>query len=468
MSALTLRTDSVALAEIFEWAATSARSHRIDGGVIGPLDVSEATPEGRGSAPYEDSYRAGYRHRSGFYLRDFAHQAVGAHLLGWRDRNAAMLAAFVRSADDRHGGWPWWAINFDHTTPLAIDYRSAERFVRELPAVFELAETVNVLHRWTGEPAYAGYGEVVRGIAEDFADAHDRAPRNGVAEALGPGIFDGTASYNELPGVVLHEAGDGFASQYAATRHAAALNRSVDRAASRRLVARADDMRRHYEAKWSRTADRDEVVCGWTDQGEAVIEWSRESTWFPLLKGLLVDARAEGELDRVDRLCRGIESAPRNVEALTYLPDLFFRHGRADLGWEWMRRIHSVRELPHEVVDQGANGAYPEVSFTLLAQIALGILGIEPNGPDRELVLRPGLPDDIGEVELGNVPFGDGTVSVRVARGAGAQECHVQNSTSASLFVGLAPRRGFRDPHIGSAAEVMLEVDPGESVVLSG
>ncbi|MFE6736209.1 hypothetical protein [Microbacterium sp. NPDC057650] len=459
MTALTLRSDSHELEGIFAWAVAEARSHAVPGGRLGPKDVSERSPRGSGSVLYRDAYWAGYRHRSGFYLRDFAHQAVGAHLLGWADRNAAMLAAFVRSADERHGGWPWWAINFDLRTPLAIDYRSADRFVRELPAAFELAETAQVLHRWTGDPALREHADAARRLVEEFADAHDVAPRNGVAEASGPGIFDGTASYNELPGVVLHEAGDGFAAQYAATRHVAALLRDTD--AETRLTARAERMRHHYDESWSRS-ESGGVVCGWTTSGEPITEWSRESTWFPLLKGLLVGDRAARELDRVDVLCRDTASAPRNVEALTYLPDLFFRHGRPDTAWHWMQRIHALRDEPHEVPEQGANGTYPEASFTLLSQTVLGILGIEPDAAGGRLTVRPGLPADVGTVELRGLPFADGTVSVRVTRA----EVHVWNGTGRALRVGASEASGFRDPHLSEASDDGVLVPAGGGAVL--
>lgn len=451
---LALRTDDGELRDIFETARADALSHLVAGGQRGPRDVSEQCPAGAGTVLYRDSYRAGYGHRSGYYLRDLAHQAVGAQILGLGMRTAAMIESFLRSADERRGGWPYWAVNFDHETPLAIDYRGPDDFVRELPAVFELAETVQVLHRWGADPRWAAEADAVRRIVTAFVDRHDQAPRNGVAEASGAGIFEGTASYNELPGIVLREAGDGFAAQYAATRHVAALAGGAG-APDPELEQQARLLRHHYRDVWSRHPSGD-VVCGWTAEGEPVRAWSRESTWFPLLKGLLVDERAGYELDRVDRLCQAPETAPRNVEALTYLPDLYFRHARPEQAWDWMRRIHALRGQPHEVSAQGTNGSYPEVPFTLLAQIVLGLVGLEPDAPRRTLTLRPGLPSAIGEIELADVPFGDGAVTVAVT----PAECRVINRTSTYLRVRLADARGFRDPHLGGAAREAGAVAP--------
>lgn len=458
MSAPILRTSNVQLAEMFDWAVAAATSHRVDGGTVGPLDVSERTPEGKGTARYEDAYWAGYTHRSGVYLRDFAHQAVGAHLLGWQRRNADMLAAFVRSADGRHGGWPWWAINFDLRTPLAIDYDSADRFVRELPAVFELVETAHVLHRWTADADLLAHAGPAVEVVTGFAERHAR--RAEVAAAIGPGIFDGTATYNEQPGIHLSEAGDSFAAQYAATRHAAGL--VADPGTRAQLIAKADRLREHYRTTWSRSDAG--VVCGWTDEGEPITSWARETTWFPLLKGLLVDERTADELDAIDGLCLSESTRPRNIEALTYLPDMFFRHGRVDQGWAWMQRIHAARDDAHEVAEQGANGTYPEVPFTLLAQTVLGIVGLEPDAPRRRLAVRPGLPTGIDDVAVEGVPFADGTVDIALSREGADIVCEVSNATSAPLAVAATGARGFRDPHL--VAEDGARVDAGSRIRL--
>ncbi|UNK71661.1 hypothetical protein [Microbacterium sp. H1-D42] len=441
MSSIRLRSSSAQLQQIFDWARTEALGHRVDGGAAGPRDVSERTPDGLGEVRYSDAYWAGYSHRSGYYSRDFAHQAVGAHLLGMAERNDAMLGSFLRSATPEHDGWPLWALNFDRRTPLQIDYLGPDRFVRELPAVFELAETAHVLQRWTGHPLSGDALAAVIDFVGVFVDRHDLSPRNGVAGADGPGIFDGTASYNELPGVILREAGDGFGAQYAATRHVAALV-AADGGDASALQARADALMTLYRQTWSR-GEGDAVVCGWTPNGHPIQEWSRESTWFPLLKGLLVDERAAAELDRVDRLGRDSETAPKNIEALTYLPDLFFRHGLADTAWSWMQRIFALRDEPHEVVQQGRNGSYPEVSFTLLSQIALGIVGVEADAGNARLTLRPGLPTGVDDVELTGIPFADGTVDVRIDRAG----CRVANRTAHALRIALG-QGGFRDPHL--------------------
>ncbi|WP_157245021.1 hypothetical protein [Nonomuraea typhae] len=384
-----LTSSSGELAAMFAWARDRALRWAHPAGTRGPVNVDERCPSGTGSAVYLPSYWAGYAHRSGFYARDFVHQAPGAHLLGLAEANLAMLRCFAASATPEHGHRPVWAFNFDGSY-LAIDYRGPDDFVREAPAVFELVECAAVLHRWTGDPAYL----------------HDPAVRAYCVNALalpatgqGAGIFQGTATYNELDGEPLQIAGDGLAARYAAFLAMAHLAgaRGEDAAP---FAAQAADLRRHYEQDWH-------GARGFTFDGRPVTGWGAENTWFPPLKGLRDDPAC---LDEIDALAGG-PRRPANVEAWTYLPDVFFRHGRTEPAWRWMREIFAARTAPH--VAGGRNGDYPEVSFTLVGQVVEGLFGLRPDAPAHALTTLPGLPAEIAWAEVSGVPVGAGRVAVR-------------------------------------------------------
>lgn len=119
-------------------------------GTTGVLNQDENNPGGTGTTTYDTTYWAGYPFRSDFYSRDFAHQLVGAHLLGLDAENKTMLRGFAASATETNKLYPVWALNFDARTYGSIDYRSPDRFVRELPAPFELVEKAGEAYRWTG------------------------------------------------------------------------------------------------------------------------------------------------------------------------------------------------------------------------------------------------------------------------------------------------------------------------------
>lgn len=488
MSALRIETDDPGLAEIFAWASGTARRFVVEEGTTGPLDVSEAMPPPHRQAVYRPAYHAGYLFRSGYYLRDFAHQAVGAQLLGLGRENRAMLDSFIRTATPEHGGWPVWALNFDGVTPLAIDYHGPARFVRELPAAFELVELVHVLYRWSGDRTLGGHRGHWRRTLGEFVAERDGLRPNGVAEAGGPGIFDGAASYNERPGSHLLEAGDGIGAQYAALQHAAALEAVLgDGEHARGFADAAEGLAAEFTDRWGRVpatatpgepdaaiAERasafDGLVSAWLADGRPVAEWLREATWFLPLKGLLTDddARRDGVLDAIDAACRDAATAPANIEALSYLPDLFLRHGRADTAYAWMREIHARRDELHEVPQQGPNGDYPELAFALVGQVVAGLLGLEPDAGARRIATRPALPSGIRRLVANGVPFGRGHLDVGWAEGEGHW---LENRTPDELL--WSPHRTrdrrFRDPHLAAPAGEgdLVRVRPGERRTVS-
>ncbi|MFC9558780.1 hypothetical protein [Agromyces sp. NPDC056965] len=472
MTGLRIATDDASLAEMFGWATQAAARFVVADGDHGPLDVSEADSGPYRTADYRASYHAGYRFRSGYYLRDFAHQAVGAQLLGLARHNASMLESFVRTATPEHGGWPVWALNFDRVTPLAIDYRGPDRFVRELPAVFELVELVHVLYRWTGDPALLEHHGYWRRTLTDFVAAHDRILPNGVAEADGPGIFDGAASYNERPAGALLEAGDAFAAQYAANLHAVSLESALgEHEAADRFAAAAERLAAVFADEWGAAGrSAGELVSARDADGTPLREWLKEANWFPPLKGL-VDAdhpNRAAVLEHIDRACRHDTTAPRNVEALSYLPDVFLRHGRPDTAYEWMRTVYDARAEQHEVAAQGANGDYPEVSFTLVAQIVAGFLGLEPNAAASAVTTRHALPSGVSRLAAFDIPFGDGFIGVGVELD---DELWLENLTARDLEWRpvIARDDRFHDPHLGgpcslgrARSEGAHRVAPGE------
>ncbi|MFI9848429.1 hypothetical protein ACIHFD_66275 [Nonomuraea sp. NPDC051941] len=388
-----IASSSTEVVEIFEWACRKALSWVHTGGTIGPVNVDETRPGGTGTGVYLPSYWAGYAHRSGFYARDFVHQLTGAHLLGLDKANLTMLKCFAASATPEHGHYPVWAFNFDGSY-LAIDYRGPDRFVREIPAVFELVEAGETAYRWTGDSVYVD-DPVLRAFYRNTT-----GPFAATARGTGGGIFDGVATYNELSGEPLAEAGDAMAARYAAYLAMAGLGHDS-------FAGKAAELKRHFNQVWSGSGSGKDMIRGYTVDGRGVTGWGGENSVFMPLKGL-IDAgpRNESYLDFVDAQGRA-----ENVEALTYLPDVFFRHGRPDTAWKWMREIFAARNLPH--VAGGLNGDYPEVSFTLVSQVVTGMLGVRPDAPRGTVEIHSTLPAEVDWLEVSGIPVGRGHISVR-------------------------------------------------------
>jgi hypothetical protein len=342
---------------------------------------------------YIPSYWAGLTTRAAFYSRDFAHQALGAHLLGLDAENLTMLRTFAASATAARRYYPLWAFGFDGSA-FATDYKSDTNFVREIPAVFELTQKGAEQYLWTGNRSYvddaklfAYYTNSVNG----FVTAHDDN-RNGVADEDGTGsIFKGVASYNENKEKLL-EAGDAIGSQYQALRGYAVVQAARgDQAGAAATNQRAAALQTAFEKNWwSASAGR--YIRGF-NAGGALTNFGKENSWFMPMKELTAPGpRTGGYLDFIDSSVTKLP--PFNIEAYTYLPETYFRWGRVDQAWKWLRYVADSR------------AAYPEVSYTVIGNIAEGLLGIRANAPASAVSTVSNLPGAVPWLRLDHVMVG--------------------------------------------------------------
>ncbi|WP_433168035.1 hypothetical protein [Kribbella sp. CA-247076] len=394
---LALSSDNPVVEDAFGWARKRA------------LDWVQ-TGAAPGNLP---SYWAGYPSRAMFYSRDVCHQATGAHLLGLDAENFAMFRHFARSATPARKWYPLWAFHFDGRI-AALDYHHDEHFVREIPAVFDLTYRALEQYDWTGDrrwlddPDLAAY---YRHSVGEFVDAHD-ADGDGVPEASGTGdIFVGTATYNEreAPLVV---AGDGLALQYAVLRK---LGRHDE---AGRIQARfLDDW---WNGEWfARGRTKDGLDFG----------WGLESHWFVPLFGLSgTGERNERFLDYLEK--RLDEQPPENIEAFSYLPEVFFRHRRDESAWRWIRHLIDSRD------------DYPEVSFTVVQHLVAGLLGLVPDAAAASLIVDSHLPAAIGRLTADHVRVGEWDLRI-------SQEA--RHTTEITVHSGPGPLTvtvGATGPHI--------------------
>ncbi|MGW6561159.1 hypothetical protein [Streptomyces hydrogenans] len=402
---------------MFDWAKRKANSYVQLPGAIGPINVDEGHLAGTGVGPYAPSYWAGYANRSAYYGRDMAHQVGGAAVLGLHAENKSMLHAFAASATPRHKYYPVWAINFDNKTYLATDYKNPDYFVREVPATFELVEKANAAYRWTGDDDYindTALWNFYKTSTKEFIELHDSAKPNGVAEGKGTHIFDGAASYKEDGDLHVIEAGDGVAAQYQAFRAMSALAASKgDTALSNTYKQKADDLQAYFNDTWAGSGNGASMIRAYTTEGEPVTGWGKEMSWIMLQKQITAPgARSDAYLDYVDTESEG-SGRSRNIEAYTYLPDVFFTYDRNDTAWKWMNYVYDQRNVQHVVSKQGPNGDYPEVSFTLVSQTVEGLMGVQPDAPAKSLSTLSRLPSGMGWLQVKDIKVGGNTFTLR-------------------------------------------------------
>jgi hypothetical protein len=422
--------------ELFSWAIEKTQQFVMTG-QGGLVNKSERNASGTGFADYIPSYWAGYYHRTAFYGRDFIHQSVGASIVGLTDENYSMLSTFAKSATAERKWYALWAFNFDGST-YTLDYTNDSNFVREVPAQFELVEKAYELYLWTGDESYISDDmfNFYTKVMTDFISLHDDQLQNGVAEGYGS-IFTGSCTYNER-GEFPIESGDAIGSQYQATlAYAGILKARGDNEESQEWYQKAADLKTYFNEVWSvnETDPDGNYARVITSDLTKLYDFGKENSWFMPLK-LITEpgSRNDAYIDFIlENLGEGIgttDTAPTNIEAYTYIPDMLFPYNRADDAWKWMKYIGDVKDNAHEVAAQGTNGDYPEISYTLVSQFVEGMMGVEPNVADGIVATSPRLPQEIGDLAVENITFGDFTIDLAME---GNQKTVLTNHSEKSI-----------------------------------
>jgi hypothetical protein len=166
--------------------------------------------------------------------------------------------------------------------------------------------------------------------------------------------------------------------------------------ASRAAAALAAVVRAQFDERWwSGTTRR--YAAGFTAEGPVDV-FALEPSWFPAVKAMIVsNERAAAHLDFV---ADGMRTAPpHNIEAFTYLPEASLAYGRDAEALHWIRYLLA------------SQADYPEVPFTVVSHLAVGLTGLSP-GPDGALTSRSHLPDDAW-LQVGGVRIGTAEVAIR-------------------------------------------------------
>jgi len=468
--------------EAFDWAKAKALSFVLTG-KKGPVDISEQNSESV-EVDYIPSYWAGYPGRSAFYSRDFCHQAIGAHLLSLQKENFSMLKAFAASAKSSRKGYPLWAMNFDGS-PFKLDYRNDDDFVREVPAVFELVEMAYELYLWSGDKRYLEDDVLWAFCAKavtDFVQLHDTAIPNGVAEGTGKGIFDGAASYNEQRDHPLIEAGDAIASQFKAFdafSKMAQLRGETE--VFEEFKKKTEDLKSYFNTDWG-IKNTDTYNRGYLKNGKEIGGWGKENSWFLPMKGLTEPGteRTKKYLDFINERLDSKDDIPDNIEAISYIPEVFFLHHRNELGWKWMKHIIDNLKQGHTTEGlTGRNGDYPEVSYVLIRNVIKDLLGVVPNAEQNFVTTLSHLPTEIEDLKANNIPIGRSWISVghvgehtsELRHDLGKQTMKWKASfigNHENLYVNGVKRESITGYHNGrSCSWVITEVNPGESTTVS-
>ena len=434
-----LETDNIKLQKAFNWAVNKALSFRMTGKKVEANKGENGPTIGyKSSIDCIPSYWAGYTNRTAFYSRDFSRQSLAAHLLGMDEENFSMFEAFAKHCTVDKNWYTWWALNFDGTVytldapnppgesyyegyPSDFENLKGEHFVREIPANFNLIYNSYKCYLWTGDNRYITNSHLKKmreKSMNDFILLHD-SDGNGIPEGKGD-IWVGSSTYNERE---LHpkESGDAISLMYAARLAYAGFLEAEEKdeaAIEERLKARY--LYDYFNNVWSGSPKDSMFISAVLQNGQTFNGFSKESTFLMPIYGITEPGEKTNKLLELvkEQIGDGFgsenvgPSAMKNIEAYTYLPQLFFAYNRADDAYKYMSYIIDNLNQPHEVSSQGTNGDYPEIPFTMISHIVEGMMGVEANFPQSKLYTVSCLPKNVSYATISNLKVGSSQFSV--------------------------------------------------------
>jgi hypothetical protein len=345
-------------------------------------------------------YWGAYTNRESFYNRDISHQTDGAHALGLGAETFNMLKTFAGDADDPgQNGWPLWA----HSSYGAMYYIDGTGF-RELPSPFNLMAKAYKQYQWTGDakwiddPTLSAYYESTMG---KFLTDHEVVWNDANPSAEQPvskkqeGEY--TATYFEFPNEKLVSAADSLGYQYQSMLAYSEILKAKGKAAdSTKWADRAKRVRAHFESKWW-DASNNRYVRGKDAAGTGYSSWGHEASFLMMLTGLGDQgARTNGYLDFI-----AANDDDLNVEATSYLPEMYYQYNRTAEGWAWLKKLMTGKNT------------YPEISFLAVSSTVDGMMGVQPDAPNDKVATVSRLTADTPWVEIDHLKVGDNDLKLK-------------------------------------------------------
>lgn len=401
-------------------------------------------------ASFIPSYWAGYGFRQAFYGRDTVHQMLGAHLLGLGKENLSMMKTFAASATSARKYYPIWAFDFSGNISSKYgDYADDTVFVRELPTPFEMVEKSYQQYMWSANSEWINSPTLTQfynNTVTNFVQNHD-ANNNGIADDIGINIWLGAASYNEF-GEKLREAADALGAQYQAyLAYSKIMALKGQTTTAQTYNTKASQLLTAFRQDWWSSADGHYIIGKssfdrdlfpvvyeldsngariqavdsdgrpmfdtsgnpiWkenellTHQTQDTSKWVRKSGWaketsfFIPLK--LISEPGTKTTQQLNHISSNINMG--NIEAYTYLPEVFWPHGQIEAGWKWLQHYADSRDN------------YPELSYTYIGHLVGLMGGVSPNAPSHKVNTLPALPKSIAWLNMNALTVGAHTIDV--------------------------------------------------------
>ncbi|MGB5371168.1 MAG: hypothetical protein WBN18_12130, partial [Flavobacteriaceae bacterium] len=387
------------LTEAFHWAKGKALSYAHDG-----------------TDPVGFWYEAALPDREAFCMRDVAHQAIGAEILGLGKHNYNMFLKFAQNISVEKDYCTYWEIN-RYDKPAPIDYENDQDFWYNLPANFDIVQSGLRLYQWTGNQEYltnpdlnAFYELSMNAYIDHWDLADDKIlGRNRMMHLKNDransrfGTNRGIPTYNEggrgetLLGIDLTAS---MIAAYRAYSEILKLNGVLNESEAYR--EKAQRTQEFLESFWW-DATKQEYRSIYYSDGSFDYFWVGEQQAF-LHYLMYFDAIADdGKKMKIvndyeenfDRLI---------VELKSYIPIIFYENGKSEIADRMIVDLCSPENQRRD---------YPENSFTVIEHITRGLMGIDVDASSNRFSTEPRLAKEADWAELKHVPLLSNKVSVK-------------------------------------------------------
>lgn len=355
VSGLQFQSSDKKLVQAFQWAKSRALTYAHDG-----------------SDPVGPWYEAALPGRDAFCMRDVSHQTTGAAALGLYPQNHNMLQRFAAAVSPARDWAGYWEIDkFGH--PSIADYVSDNDFWYNLPANFDLLDSIVRMWRWTGDNTYVNnpsFQRFFKSTATAYVDKWDLQPDRILKRPrlmnrrLSEGKFvqaRGIPSYTE--GETNFNLGtDLLAAEYRAFE-------------SLRLVALSRHEARQAQ-QYENTANKILLLIerkAWSEKDHHFMGFfSQDGSTHGSGDAMVLYFGATKDSHHIRAALSHIESAEYlksiGIEEESYLAQIFYRYGENDAAYA---RLMDLTRPDKDRRD------YPEVSFSVIGAIVTGMMGID-------------------------------------------------------------------------------------------
>jgi hypothetical protein len=330
--------------------------------------------KGNPGDPVGPWYESALPPRYAFCMRDVAHQALPAEILGMGAANKNMFTLFVKNISASKDWCSYWEIN-KWGKPAPADYRNDTAFWYNLPANFDILNACWNLYLWTGDKNYTSdpvFENFFDRSANEYIESWTLQADSLLSRPAHPNAgssFNINDDFHRCRGLPSYSEGvrnmkvgiDLVAAIYRGLlSYAEILKINGKETGAKDLEIRAVPYREHIDTYW------------WDEAAGRYNTFYSNSGTFGKNEGetflLWFDALTDS--NRKKKTVEHILAGDWNVENMSYFPYILYKNGY------WDEALHYIRLLTDTATRRRE---YPEVSYGVILGFTTGLMGIQPD-----------------------------------------------------------------------------------------